>query len=100
MSVFLFFMCVLSHPYLAQGSGKMQNSLSISDSDGSSFVHLVVLELAKNTEAEAITWLLSRITDKQKNGGKRPNVNALYTPRMFVFVDSLWFSDSFSVVLV
>lgn len=52
----------------------MQSSLPISDSDGTSFVPLVVLELAKNTEAQATTWLLSRIRDKQRNGGKVPAV--------------------------
>ncbi|XP_060778038.1 anoctamin-10 isoform X3 [Neoarius graeffei] len=51
------------------GSGKMQKSLSVSDSDGFSFVPLVALELAKNTESEAITWLLGRIRDKQQYGG-------------------------------
>lgn len=50
----------------------MQKSLSVSDSDGFSFVPLVALELAKNTESEAITWLLGRIRDKQQYGGKTP----------------------------
>uniref|UniRef100_A0A8C1I3P6 Anoctamin n=1 Tax=Cyprinus carpio carpio TaxID=630221 RepID=A0A8C1I3P6_CYPCA len=47
----------------------MQLGLSVSDSDVSSFTPLVVLELADDTKAEAITWLLNRIRDKQKNGG-------------------------------
>lgn len=47
----------------------MQSSLSVSDSYGSSFVPLVVLELAEDTKTEAITWLLNRIKDKQQNGG-------------------------------
>ncbi|GAA6099537.1 anoctamin-10 isoform X1 [Tachysurus ichikawai] len=76
----------------------MQNSLSISDSDGSSFVPLVVLELAVNTEAQAITWLLSRIRDKQHNGGAELLVETLplaaqekqtENPNIF-FVGSTW----------
>ncbi|XP_062848299.1 anoctamin-10 isoform X2 [Trichomycterus rosablanca] len=47
----------------------MQSSFSVSDSDGSSFAPLVVLELASDTQAEAVTWLLNRIKDKQRNGG-------------------------------
>lgn len=69
--------CVLalfSLLFSIQESGKMQNSLSVSDSDGSPFVPLVVLELTANTEPEAIKWLLNRIRDKQRNGGKTPIV--------------------------
>uniref|UniRef100_A0A4W4FJH4 Anoctamin n=1 Tax=Electrophorus electricus TaxID=8005 RepID=A0A4W4FJH4_ELEEL len=47
----------------------MQNNLSDYDNGGPLFAPLVVLELAQNTEAETITWLLNRITDKQQNGG-------------------------------
>lgn len=82
---------VFSHlfcSYLAQRSGKMQNSLSISDSDVASFVPLVVLELAENTEPEAIKWLLSRIRDNQRNGGKTPAVIScsiyVYSSRTFI----------------
>lgn len=50
----------------------MQLGLSFSDSDVSSFTPLVVLELADDTKAEAITWLLNRIRDKQQNGGETP----------------------------
>ena len=39
------------------------------DSSGSRFSPLVVLELAADTKEEAIAWLLSRIRDKQQNGG-------------------------------
>lgn len=39
------------------------------DSSGSRFAPLVVLELASDTKEEAITWLLSRIRDRQQNGG-------------------------------
>ncbi|XP_076844677.1 anoctamin-10 isoform X2 [Brachyhypopomus gauderio] len=46
----------------------MLNNLSVSDGDAP-FAPLVVLELAQNTEAETITWLLNRIKDKQQNGG-------------------------------
>lgn len=39
------------------------------DSSGSRFAPLVVLELASDTKEEAIAWLLSRIRDRQQNGG-------------------------------
>uniref|UniRef100_A0AAR2LEF3 Anoctamin n=1 Tax=Pygocentrus nattereri TaxID=42514 RepID=A0AAR2LEF3_PYGNA len=76
----------------------MQSSLSVSDSDGSSFAPLVVLELAENTEAEAITWLLNRIKDKQQNGGAELLVEQLQvsgqdeqkrSPKVFL-VGSTW----------
>ncbi|KAI4871277.1 hypothetical protein NFI96_019801 [Prochilodus magdalenae] len=76
----------------------MQGSLSVSDSDGSSFAPLVVLELAANTEAEAITWLLNRIKDKQQNGGAELLVEQLQVdgqdeqkrmPKVFL-VGSTW----------
>ncbi|KAF4103537.1 hypothetical protein G5714_016420 [Onychostoma macrolepis] len=59
---------------------KMQLGLSFSDSDVSSFTPLVVLELADDTKAEAITWLLNRIRDKQQNGGAELLVNQLLFP--------------------
>uniref|UniRef100_A0A9J7ZVR2 Anoctamin n=1 Tax=Cyprinus carpio carpio TaxID=630221 RepID=A0A9J7ZVR2_CYPCA len=58
----------------------MQLGLSVSDSDVSSFTPLVVLELADDTKAEAITWLLNRIRDKQKNGGAELLVDQLLFP--------------------
>uniref|UniRef100_A0A671LNX6 Anoctamin n=1 Tax=Sinocyclocheilus anshuiensis TaxID=1608454 RepID=A0A671LNX6_9TELE len=58
----------------------MQLGLSVSDSDVSSFTPLVVLELADDTKAEAITWLLNRIRDKQQNGGAELLVNQLLFP--------------------
>lgn len=75
--LFPYFICEVftvcpSRLYVALGSGKMQSGLSVSDSDGSSFAPLVVLELAENTEEEAITWLLNRIKAKQQNGGNTP----------------------------
>lgn len=39
------------------------------DSGGTRFTPLVVVELASDTKEEAISWLLSRIRDKQQNGG-------------------------------
>uniref|UniRef100_A0A3Q3VXY8 Anoctamin n=1 Tax=Mola mola TaxID=94237 RepID=A0A3Q3VXY8_MOLML len=39
------------------------------DSSNIGFTPLVVVELASDTKEEAITWLLSRIRDKQQNGG-------------------------------
>ncbi|XP_052474891.1 anoctamin-10 isoform X3 [Carassius gibelio] len=62
------------------GPGKMQLGLSVSDSDVSSFTPLVVLELADDTKAEAITWFLSRIRDKQHNGGAELLVDQLLFP--------------------
>uniref|UniRef100_A0A8B9JXF9 Anoctamin n=1 Tax=Astyanax mexicanus TaxID=7994 RepID=A0A8B9JXF9_ASTMX len=76
----------------------MQSSLSVSDSDGSSFAPLVVLELAEDTEAETITWLLNRIKDKQQNGGAELLVEQLEvigqneqkrSPKIFL-VGSTW----------
>ncbi len=52
----------------------MHLGLSFSDSDVSSFTPLVVLELADDTKAEAITWLLNRIREKQQNGGETPGM--------------------------
>lgn len=39
------------------------------DSSGSRFAPLVAVELASDTKEETIAWLLSRIRDKQQNGG-------------------------------
>uniref|UniRef100_A0A4W5M843 Anoctamin n=1 Tax=Hucho hucho TaxID=62062 RepID=A0A4W5M843_9TELE len=47
----------------------MQKSLSVYDSDGSTFAPLVVIELALETKEEAIAWLLNRVRDKQQYGG-------------------------------
>uniref|UniRef100_A0A671M711 Anoctamin n=1 Tax=Sinocyclocheilus anshuiensis TaxID=1608454 RepID=A0A671M711_9TELE len=58
----------------------MQLGLSVSDSDVSSFTPLVVLELADDTKAEAITWLLNRIRGKQQNGGAELLVDQLLFP--------------------
>ncbi|KAI2655559.1 Anoctamin-10 [Labeo rohita] len=72
--------CASSRLCVTQGSGKMQLGLSFSDSDVSSFTPLVVLELADDTKAEAITWLLNRIRDKQQNGGAELLVDQLLFP--------------------
>lgn len=48
----------------------MQSGWSVSDSDGTVFTPMVVLELAEDTSEEAIKWLLGRIRDKEQNGGK------------------------------
>ncbi|XP_067305306.1 anoctamin-10 [Pseudorasbora parva] len=58
----------------------MHLGLSVSDSDVSSFTPLVVLELAYDTKAEAITWLLNRIRDKQQNGGAELLVDQVLFP--------------------
>ncbi|XP_051577310.1 anoctamin-10 [Myxocyprinus asiaticus] len=58
----------------------MQSGLSVSDSDVFSFTPLVVLELAHDTKAEAITWLLNRIREKQQNGGAELLVEQLLFP--------------------
>uniref|UniRef100_A0A8K9XD70 Anoctamin n=1 Tax=Oncorhynchus mykiss TaxID=8022 RepID=A0A8K9XD70_ONCMY len=47
----------------------MQKSLSVYDSDGSTFAPLVVIELVSETKEEAIAWLLNRVRDKQQDGG-------------------------------
>ncbi|XP_030605755.1 anoctamin-10 isoform X2 [Archocentrus centrarchus] len=39
------------------------------DSSGSRFTPLVVLELTSDAKEEAIAWLLSRIRDREQNGG-------------------------------
>ena len=61
-----------SHPWpsYSTGSGKMQSGWSVPDSDGTAFTPMVVLELAPDTNEEAIKWLLSRIRDREQNGGK------------------------------
>ncbi len=46
----------------------MQQGPSV-DSSGSRFTPLVVVELASDAKEEAIVWLLSRIRDRQQNGG-------------------------------
>lgn len=80
---------------VTQGSGKMQLGLTFSDSDVSSFTPLVVLELAYDTKAEAITWLLNRIRDKQQNGGETPGMLHLG-----IEVDRNWtFSEIYTCVL-
>ncbi|CAM4697705.1 unnamed protein product [Leuciscus chuanchicus] len=58
----------------------MHLGMSVSDSDVSSFTPLVVLELADDTKAEAITWLLNRIRDKQQNGGAELLVDQVLLP--------------------
>lgn len=47
----------------------MLKGLSVSDGDGCPFAPLLALELAPDTKEEAISWLLTRIRDKQQNGG-------------------------------
>ncbi|XP_012695053.2 anoctamin-10 isoform X3 [Clupea harengus] len=47
----------------------MQSGWSVPDSDGTAFTPMVVLELAPDTNEEAIKWLLSRIRDREQNGG-------------------------------
>lgn len=49
------------------------------DSSGSRFTPLVVLELASDTNQDAIAWLLSRIRDQQQDGG----VEGLISPPLF-----------------
>ncbi|XP_060905580.1 anoctamin-10 isoform X2 [Labrus mixtus] len=39
------------------------------DGSGSGFTPLVVVELASDTNQETVAWLLSRIRDRQQNGG-------------------------------
>ncbi|XP_063055749.1 anoctamin-10 isoform X2 [Engraulis encrasicolus] len=57
--------------------GKMQSDWTVSDSDGTPFTPLVVLELAHDANAEAVQWLLSRIRDKQQDGGSELLVEQL-----------------------
>lgn len=47
------------------------------DSCGSRFTPLVVVELASDTNEEAIAWLLSRIRDTQQNGGVDGSASSL-----------------------
>uniref|UniRef100_A0A8C6ST93 Anoctamin n=1 Tax=Neogobius melanostomus TaxID=47308 RepID=A0A8C6ST93_9GOBI len=44
-------------------------TVSICQSSSERFTPLVALELVSDTKEEAITWLLQRIRDKQRNGG-------------------------------
>jgi hypothetical protein len=63
------FVSYLVSPQASQGEGKMQKSLSVYDSHGSTFAPLVVIELVSETKEEAIAWLLNRVRDKQQDGG-------------------------------
>lgn len=56
------------------------------DSSGVSFTPLVVLELASDTKEEAVAWLLSRIRDKQQNGGMDYSADLLVSPICFIIV--------------
>uniref|UniRef100_A0AAY4CMB6 Anoctamin n=1 Tax=Denticeps clupeoides TaxID=299321 RepID=A0AAY4CMB6_9TELE len=47
----------------------MQMDLRASDAGGAAFAPLVVLELATHAKEEAVTWLLGRIRDDERNGG-------------------------------
>ncbi|XP_066547474.1 anoctamin-10 [Amia ocellicauda] len=47
----------------------MKRGLSNLDNGGLSFTPLVVIELAKDTKEEAVSWLLKRVKDKQRDGG-------------------------------
>ncbi|KAJ8288207.1 hypothetical protein COCON_G00008660 [Conger conger] len=47
----------------------MEKSVSVSDSDGSTFTPLVAIELAEDIKEEAVAWLLNRIKDKQQQAG-------------------------------
>lgn len=58
------------------------------DSSDVTFTPLVVLELASDTKEEAIAWLLSRIRDKQQNGGMDYNADLLFSPLCFICVIS------------
>uniref|UniRef100_A0A8D0A2F2 Anoctamin n=1 Tax=Sander lucioperca TaxID=283035 RepID=A0A8D0A2F2_SANLU len=63
-----------------------------SDSSGSRFTPLVVLELASDTNQDAIAWLLSRIRDQQQDGGQLgPGVDAQEKENPNVFlVGATW----------
>lgn len=52
----------------APGEEKMAEQ-AVDSSTGTRFTPLVALELASDTKEEAIVWLLSRIRDKQQDGG-------------------------------
>lgn len=54
----------------------MLEELSV-DSSGCRFSPLVVVELASDTAEETIAWLLSRIRDKQQNGGENIRMHHL-----------------------
>lgn len=61
------------------------------DSSNTRFTPLVVMELASDTKEEAVTWLLSRIRDKQQNGGggytaDQLNSNICFVQIYFVFL--------------
>ncbi|XP_028673774.1 LOW QUALITY PROTEIN: anoctamin-10 [Erpetoichthys calabaricus] len=48
-----------------------------SDESGLSFTPLVVIELASNTEEDAVKWLTKRISDKKEDGGADLKITAL-----------------------
>ncbi|KAG2464986.1 ANO10 protein, partial [Polypterus senegalus] len=47
------------------------------DESGLSFTPLVVIELASNTEEDAVKWLTKRISDKKEDGGADLKITAL-----------------------
>lgn len=59
----------LQVPQEKRGEERMAEQVVDSSSSGTRFTPLVALELASDTKEEAIAWLLSRIRDKQQNGG-------------------------------
>lgn len=75
------FFCI--HFSLNSGAGALGKGMMLQqseDSSGVSFTPLVVLELASDTKEEAIEWLLSRIRDKQQNGGMDYITDLLVSP--------------------
>lgn len=60
----------------APGEERMAEQ-AVDSTSGTRFTPLVALELASNTKEEAIVWLLSRIRDKQQNGGEGIAVEAV-----------------------
>lgn len=62
-------------------------------SGDATFTPLVVLELASDTKEEAITWLLSRIRDLQKHGGRVWELGSLHpTTTLSLFSPDVSFS--------
>ncbi|XP_048849195.1 anoctamin-10 [Brienomyrus brachyistius] len=54
-----------------------RSGVGMSFADQTQFTPLVVCELAEDTKEEAVEWLLSRIKEKQRNGGAEFQVSQL-----------------------
>lgn len=65
----------------APGEEKMAEQV-VDSSSGTRFTPMVVLELASDAKEEAIVWLLSRIRDRQQDGGRKQSMKLFHLPSL------------------